>query len=744
MPDNSSPSVPRNIFQEEDIERGLSPISLNLSPRVKEWAKTTFRKWLVKEGPATKVTKLPGGAPQWAKDSFENGNLYRIDWVEARSKFASIVEFLEYMADNIPGPLRMSVESAFAGSADWHRELSAKREAARKSLMAEDGIETILELPRGYKWVRVTGRESLVREGDRMGHCVNSYRNAVRKGRIAIYSLRDQHNEPHVTVSYRFKQRKGEEKIVEQIAGQANTLVLPKYHEAIIELFATLSPLEIDPSKSGLSSEEIIEALDAKGVLIKSDPPAEYWQELLFDPPLNLSFPLKAFVLTSPNPRSAPELFWKGKMITPRVLRDDDDDTGWPSERSHPIRFCLDREGLTSEGSYVGEGADFSVKKLEDALGVKLTAEDKLKIFQRGHDRLITLSHNPAAMGERDQEGRWATSLGTPLDDEDYVEIAAHCASFIPESRQIRQSDGSSFELWKVKRPGAASVFKSLCTLVCLNDTPLLATESLMLSGEEYILALQGFPSRGNGHSGWARSSAALGLFRNMIDEGYASACLGAAFRSEDLVTVGFNGWPIRSSLMMQQRLGLFSGLSEDRGADDPSNISYDKVPWELTKAMRYLGATEGYDDPRDFPITSLARKMDAHFGDKPFAVAPGTRPLCKLFAAFLMKDKAKAAEMLMGSVPMLDDLIYFMNCTDITRSSAYKYHLFRAKEKEKTSKLKGRPLMGEYIRRMEYMRKMLPHLVRLSPLEAERLAVAYCERERVAAAFRELWGQRV
>lgn len=60
-----------------------------------------------------------------------------------------------------------------------------------------DGIETILNLDNGFKFVKLISKESYEKEGKLMSHCVSSY---YGKSESIIYSLRDKNNNPHCTI----------------------------------------------------------------------------------------------------------------------------------------------------------------------------------------------------------------------------------------------------------------------------------------------------------------------------------------------------------------------------------------------------------------------------------------------------------------------------------------------------------------------------------------------------------------
>ena len=77
---------------------------------------------------------------------------------------------------------------------DWDADM---REKARGQAQTRGDIEH--SYPDGWSVQRLTTPQQLKEEGEKMGHCVGGYAQAVQNGRSLIYSLRDHQNEPHAT-----------------------------------------------------------------------------------------------------------------------------------------------------------------------------------------------------------------------------------------------------------------------------------------------------------------------------------------------------------------------------------------------------------------------------------------------------------------------------------------------------------------------------------------------------------------
>ncbi len=93
----------------------------------------------------------------------------------------------------------------------------------------------IKEYGDGNKWVGLTTQSCLDYEGNMMGHCVSDYTNDVDSGYVDIISLRDNKNEPHVTMEVINKNG-----TVSQIKGKGNKPPVTKYIPYVVDLLNML------------------------------------------------------------------------------------------------------------------------------------------------------------------------------------------------------------------------------------------------------------------------------------------------------------------------------------------------------------------------------------------------------------------------------------------------------------------------------------------------------------------------
>jgi hypothetical protein len=85
----------------------------------------------------------------------------------------------------------------------------------------------------GMKWVQLTSEMHMAREGNLMRHCVAGYANDMKQGNSEFYSLRDQKNEPHITVQV---QVSGGVRYAVQMKGKQNAKAIPKYQPYLRDL----------------------------------------------------------------------------------------------------------------------------------------------------------------------------------------------------------------------------------------------------------------------------------------------------------------------------------------------------------------------------------------------------------------------------------------------------------------------------------------------------------------------------
>lgn len=99
----------------------------------------------------------------------------------------------------------------------------------------------------GYDWFRLKNADALDYESAIMGHCVGqgSYDKKVEGNEIEIYSLRDEANQPHVTI----EMNKG---FIKQIKGKSNRQILEKYRKSTIDFIVKYLNIEVRDIPDGI------------------------------------------------------------------------------------------------------------------------------------------------------------------------------------------------------------------------------------------------------------------------------------------------------------------------------------------------------------------------------------------------------------------------------------------------------------------------------------------------------------
>jgi hypothetical protein len=219
----------------------------------KRWFLTTVRNYIINTPEMHRaVETLPRLAPDWMRRAFAAGDLVQAEPTEA------FIDHLDHIVDWLNGlapadPLivridRVSVPQAIEHADQWTRRLA--RAADRRPDAGEAGVERILQFE-ALSWVKVVSPQALDREGKLMQHCVGSYASAVANGRTTIYSLRDDKNDPHVTVEIKADGN------VSQVKGKQNRPPVERYVPFVKVLLNAVPGLKADPNNRDLNGIKI-------------------------------------------------------------------------------------------------------------------------------------------------------------------------------------------------------------------------------------------------------------------------------------------------------------------------------------------------------------------------------------------------------------------------------------------------------------------------------------------------------
>jgi hypothetical protein len=132
--------------------------------------------------------------------------------------------------------------------------------------------EVVTQLADGWTAQKLTTPEQLAREGDVMQHCVGSYAGDVANGRTTIYSLRDEHGRPHVTIEVKNDR-------VQQIQGKQDTPPAKQYVPYVDAFKEWLEEHDVSTSRVPPHLTEYAAALDEHAYDVEEEHIGMYAQD---------------------------------------------------------------------------------------------------------------------------------------------------------------------------------------------------------------------------------------------------------------------------------------------------------------------------------------------------------------------------------------------------------------------------------------------------------------------------------
>ena len=146
--------------------------------------------WMKKD-PAKLLQRLQGGEQIFVVNLSQ----------EFRNALTGLVDYLNSLGDR--NLARLSAEDAFQHAEQWHADIAVR--AKKQAVDAQEdwaNVHPVMHWPDGYEMVRLTSEKALDYESDRLNHCVGrgGYDKGVREGTIFIYSLRNEANQPFVSL----------------------------------------------------------------------------------------------------------------------------------------------------------------------------------------------------------------------------------------------------------------------------------------------------------------------------------------------------------------------------------------------------------------------------------------------------------------------------------------------------------------------------------------------------------------
>lgn len=206
LPQKKSPYTSKEIQRTEDFQEPF-----------RTWALVQLRKHRVRPHPE---------AP--TEDFEYNPQIMNMD-----RQFSLMYDWWRYSQPQ-PDIASYTYEQANDVQQRWHDAQAAKGEGLVYEDTHPDSIVFKPDHWNGWSIQQVSGENDLAVEGNLMDHCVGSYCRDVEYGRTRIYSLRDEYNQPHVTIEI------DRDWDVRQIQGKSNSEPKDKYKQMIAEWFQEL------------------------------------------------------------------------------------------------------------------------------------------------------------------------------------------------------------------------------------------------------------------------------------------------------------------------------------------------------------------------------------------------------------------------------------------------------------------------------------------------------------------------
>lgn len=247
-----------NVLNIEEIERELRNIAVRvLHPEARRWFDTVARNYVLnlagpeadseyekytiqrpKKGIHTDMPE-PAKLPDWAKKAVEAETEIHF-FNPAQPRRRKLWQDLEIIADwfntwKKDDPALARIDRVNFPQA--REQAVAWREEVNKNpwLHIKDKPPVHKRYEDGMCWVMLVTDMHMAREGQLMHHCVGNsgYAHAMKQGTSEFYSLRDQKNEPHITVEVSVRNNV---RHAVQMKGKQNAKAVPKYQPYLRDL----------------------------------------------------------------------------------------------------------------------------------------------------------------------------------------------------------------------------------------------------------------------------------------------------------------------------------------------------------------------------------------------------------------------------------------------------------------------------------------------------------------------------
>lgn len=182
--------------------------------------------------------------------------------IEILNRIVDLRLIIDWAHETKANLFNYSFEEAFAEQAKWHMEMLAKYQIEDIKIPEIDNSRVVFRFSDQKHFLYILNAEELKFEGKVMGHCVggSNYKQKLKNKLSLILSIRDQKNEPHVTIEIDISSR-----TVVQQYGKSNKEPVKKYRDFIKEFFM------FSTDYSSLNNKEILKFLNLHFLSKKSE-----------------------------------------------------------------------------------------------------------------------------------------------------------------------------------------------------------------------------------------------------------------------------------------------------------------------------------------------------------------------------------------------------------------------------------------------------------------------------------------
>ncbi len=194
------------------------------------------------------VRELPQGAPEWAQQAMEKGDLVFFQPSdELKDNVENLSHYIASLEQDIAGsdanakavatrefqgfPKAESLDLLITKVQEYFSRGAEKQEATNA-----EGMKAVLEAPGGYVWYRLEEPKAFYREGQTLQNCIGRNYTAenTRATNTVIYVLRDSSN--NSVVATRIKDNE-----MQEVKGKNNLPPIPRYMPAVQKLINTFN-----------------------------------------------------------------------------------------------------------------------------------------------------------------------------------------------------------------------------------------------------------------------------------------------------------------------------------------------------------------------------------------------------------------------------------------------------------------------------------------------------------------------